>query len=131
MSLFKAVNNKRKGQTFVEFVVILPILLAIIMAIIEFGWVFYGWITITSSAREGARVYAVTKDESDAFEAVKTASTGFGEDDISVSFELEDGETGDEEKYAYITVSGKFDTILGLFLDDVISIKGRAVMKYE
>ena len=39
----------------VEMAVVAPVLLALLVGIIEFGWVFMAYQTITNAAREGAR----------------------------------------------------------------------------
>jgi Flp pilus assembly protein TadG len=52
-----------KGQSMVEFALVLPILLLILLSIVEIGWLINAKITITSAAREGARVYAVKGKE--------------------------------------------------------------------
>jgi len=46
------------GQSLVEFALVLPVLLLILCAIIDFGWLYYNQITLNNAAREGAR-YAV------------------------------------------------------------------------
>ena len=43
----------------VEFVIILPILLMIVFAIVEFGVLFGRWQTLSNAAREGARTAVV------------------------------------------------------------------------
>jgi len=43
----------------VEFVIILPILLMLVFAIVEFGVVFGRWQTLSNAAREGARTAVV------------------------------------------------------------------------
>jgi hypothetical protein len=50
---------REKGQTLVEFALILPILLLVIFVIIESGRIFQAYITVQHAAREGAR-YAIT-----------------------------------------------------------------------
>ncbi len=45
----------------VEFVVILPVLLLVLMAIYQFGQVFVNYMDVTSAAREGARKAAVSR----------------------------------------------------------------------
>jgi hypothetical protein len=50
---------REKGQTLVEFALILPILLLVLFVIIESGRIFQAYITVQHAAREGAR-YAVT-----------------------------------------------------------------------
>ena len=47
------------GQSLVEFTFVLPIFLLVLFAIIDFGMAFNTWITVTNSAREGARLGAV------------------------------------------------------------------------
>lgn len=53
-------NNTRRylcnAAAVVEMAVVLPILLLILFGIIEYGWTFMVYQTITNAAREGARV---------------------------------------------------------------------------
>jgi Flp pilus assembly protein TadG len=50
----------QRGQSTVEFVLLVPLLLTLFFLIFEFGRVFGSWLLITNSAREGAR-YGVTQ----------------------------------------------------------------------
>ena len=43
----------------VEFALLVPIFLMLLFAIVDFGMGFHSWITVTNSAREGARLGAV------------------------------------------------------------------------
>ena len=52
-------NRGEKGQSLAEFVMVLPIFLILVFAIIDFGMGFHAWLTVTNSAREGARLGAV------------------------------------------------------------------------
>ena len=54
-------RRKDKGQSFLEFALALPILILLVMGIIQFGIIFYGQVTITSAAREGARMSSIGK----------------------------------------------------------------------
>jgi Flp pilus assembly protein TadG len=56
---FKRRRDGEKGQSLAEFVMVLPIFLILVFAIIDFGMGFHAWITVTNSAREGARLGAV------------------------------------------------------------------------
>jgi len=57
---FKRGNKEgEKGQSLAEFVLVLPIFLLLVFAIIDFGMGFNAWLTVTNSAREGARLGAV------------------------------------------------------------------------
>ncbi len=48
-----------KGQALVEFALLVPIFLMLLFAVVDFGMGFHSWITVTNSAREGARLGAV------------------------------------------------------------------------
>ncbi|MBN1485128.1 MAG: pilus assembly protein [Chloroflexia bacterium] len=48
-------KEKRRGQTVVEFALILPILLLIALGLIEFGRAFFVYSVVSNAAREGAR----------------------------------------------------------------------------
>jgi Flp pilus assembly protein TadG len=52
-------KNGEKGQALAEFALLVPIFLILLFAIVDFGMGFYSWITVTNSAREGARLGAV------------------------------------------------------------------------
>ncbi len=76
----------------VEFAVILPVLLLILYAILQFGIVFNNYIQVTSGAREGARKAAVSRAlgvsgaESAAVTSAKNAAAGLDPSQISVTF---------------------------------------------
>ncbi|HUW32995.1 MAG TPA: TadE/TadG family type IV pilus assembly protein [Planctomycetota bacterium] len=48
-------NTRRKGQALVEFALIVPILVMLVMGIVEFGRIFMTQQTVTNASREGAR----------------------------------------------------------------------------
>lgn len=50
---------RRGGQTLVEFALIVPVLLAMVLGIIEFGWLIKNTLTIANSTRDGARAAAL------------------------------------------------------------------------
>ncbi len=49
-------NRKRRGTAVVEMAVVLPVLLTILFGIIEFGWTFMVYQSITNAAREACRI---------------------------------------------------------------------------
>ncbi len=67
--MLKLIRKRRekgeKGQALVEFALLVPIFLILLFAIVDFGMGFYSWITVTNSAREGARIGAVLASEQD------------------------------------------------------------------
>ena len=51
-------DEANSGQALLEFVFMLPILLVLIMNVVNFGGLFYAWITVANAARAGVN-YAV------------------------------------------------------------------------
>ena len=73
-----------RGQSLVEFALILIPLFLILLGIIQFGFIFNSYVTMTNAAREGARIGTIyvydatlSKDQNDAARnnAIKTAVT--------------------------------------------------------
>lgn len=55
--------KRRRATTIVEFAVVSPFLLAILLGIIEYGWVFMVRQTLQAAAREGCRVAILQTSE--------------------------------------------------------------------
>src|SRR5450759_2456703 len=53
------VDTVSRGQSLVEFALVLPLLLLILLGIIQFGFIFNTQVTITNAAREGARAATI------------------------------------------------------------------------
>lgn len=60
------------GAAALEFALVVPILLLLVMGIIEFGFLFQGQLAVTHAAREGARLAAVGR-----YDAGEVASRAF------------------------------------------------------
>src|SRR4051795_8167301 len=81
-----------EGQAVVEFAVILPVLLMVLFAILQFGVVFNNYIQVTAAAREGARKASVSRSlgtaaaETAATAAAKAAAPGLKQSSITVTY---------------------------------------------
>jgi len=62
------------GAAAVEMALVLPVLFLIVFGVIEFGFVFNRWITITHSARDGVRVLSLGETPADAELAAEAAA---------------------------------------------------------
>ena len=63
--------RKEDGQTAVEFALIAPLLIVLLLAIIQFGVAFHNYVTITDAARAGARKAIVARFGGGNFDAAK------------------------------------------------------------
>jgi len=64
-----------RGQAMLEFALVLPILLFLVMGIIEFGRIFSAYLTITELAREGARYGVVGNTDASIKTLIKNRAT--------------------------------------------------------
>lgn len=123
-----------KGQSLVEFALVLPILIVLILGMIEFGWILNGKITLTSAAREGARFRAVSKNATDTevTGVVKRTTINSSLNDPSVHTTV-DIEEDDVNKISYVkvTVTGSIDPIVGLFFNGSVNMESIAIMRLE
>ncbi|MBI4496877.1 MAG: pilus assembly protein [Chloroflexi bacterium] len=65
-----------RGAQLVEFAIVVPILLLLVMGLIDFGRAYFSWIIITNGAREGARVAAVGGTADAIYDRVINAVSG-------------------------------------------------------
>jgi Flp pilus assembly protein TadG len=70
-------RRRERGVAAVEFALILPLFLTILFAIMDFGWLFFQQLVITSAAREGARAGAVAETDSQATTNARAAVATF------------------------------------------------------
>ena len=67
-------TDSHRGAAMVEFAILLPILLLLIMGMIEFSRAYNAQITLTQASREGARVLAITGDAGKAEAAAESVA---------------------------------------------------------
>lgn len=127
------------GQTLVEFSLVLPIILVMMFALVDFGRAFYTWLIVTNAAREGARTAAVQLPLADVQSAVYDAMAGL--DTSKVSFSPApvniQGDRG-EATTVSLTYTFEFVTPLGPMLQliggsnlSAPNITGSATMRLE
>lgn len=76
---FVGVSGKFKdeeGASAVEFAIVLPVLLLLILGIIQFGLIFFNYISITHATREGARWAALGQPDADVKSKVIDSAPG-------------------------------------------------------
>ncbi|WP_344818852.1 TadE/TadG family type IV pilus assembly protein [Microbacterium soli] len=75
------IRTNERGAAAVEFALVVPLLVLLLLGIIEFGWTFNQQVSLSNAARESARYYAVHLDDgSGASEAdIRAAATTAGE----------------------------------------------------
>ena len=108
--------NNEKGASAVEFALILPILMLLILGIIQFGFIFFHYISITHAAREGARWAALGEDNASVRAKVKNSAPGLVLNDSDISI----NPVGES-----VTVRVQYGSpIIAPFIGDVMGVSG-------
>lgn len=73
----------------VEFALVVPLLLVVLFAVLQFGVVYNDYVTLTDATRAGARKGAVSRHESSpaaaAEDAVRASASGMRQEDLDVA----------------------------------------------
>lgn len=84
MSLFYKKLKSKKGQSIVEFALLLPLLLLMIAGIIDFGRIMNTYLVANYAAREGVRQAALGQTDTVITDTVKGAASTLDPDTIQV-----------------------------------------------
>ncbi|MGB2697385.1 MAG: TadE/TadG family type IV pilus assembly protein [Candidatus Zixiibacteriota bacterium] len=123
--------KERKGQSLIEFALVLPILLLVLFGITEFGRAIMTVNMLHTAAREGAR-YAAVRAVSDSTSAVAKVQDVL--DAASIKNSTIDIEYLEAEKAVRVRVTTDFKVLTGKLLDPfmgTITLKGETVMRHE
>ncbi|MBK5241508.1 MAG: pilus assembly protein [Clostridium sp.] len=128
----KSLKNE-KGQSLVEFSILLPILLLVLMGILEFGLMLNSYLTINNSAREGARLGIVAGSDSEISELITNISPTLDTENLIINITPSDGSRKSGET---LTVEVVYDyqvtiPIISNILNDVVVLKAQTSMRIE
>ena len=125
--------RRNRGQTVVEFALVLPLLLLVLFGITEFGRCWMTVNILTSAAREGARLAAVTAPNiADVNAKVTDVCTAAGVTPTLITVVPPD--PLDPEGRLSVTVQADFVVIPGNFLGSfsgTIPLRATSVMRHE
>lgn len=134
--------KREKGQSAVEFALVLPILIILLCGIIDFGWLFSCKISATNAAREAARYTAIhyydssTDDDfADAKSIVLEEAPQLSASSTNVTLTSLDLDSDGVQESVQIKVespvqllTGFTSTIIG---ENTITISVTSIMKFE
>jgi Flp pilus assembly protein TadG len=83
------VFRDQTGAALVEFTIVFPVLIFLILGLAQFGLIFYNYIMVTNAAATGARVLALSRTDANAYtdtlSAINSASTNLSGLTITMS----------------------------------------------
>ena len=120
------------GASAVEFGLILPVLLILVLGIIEFGHAFQVQGTLSAAAREGARAMALQNDQAEARDAVQNAASALNPvvTDAQISITPPACPPGGGNVNVQLTISYPMPFLTGFFGAE-IDLTGRGVMRCQ
>lgn len=131
-------KKKERGQAMVEFVLVLPVFLLLVFGIVDFGMGFHAWLTVTNSAREGARLGAVRGSSAQIVQRVQDTSDTLDAANMTVTVTNAQGDPGEsvvvDVDYDYTLIT-PLDSVLGLVsggsVGPTITLSSSADMRLE
>ena len=123
---------RQDGQALVEMAIILPLLLVFLLGTIEMGRVFHSYIVVTQASREGARLAAVGKNDTEVNTVIADNTSSLGD---TVTVNISPSETnrrvGDT-----VTVGVQYEVdlvapIITAFFPDPFPVMGSTSMRVE
>ncbi|GAB5078104.1 TadE family protein [Arthrobacter sp. AD-310] len=106
-------NDSERGAAAVEFAILLPLLLMLVLGIIEFGRAYNAQITLTNAARDGVRVMAIANDPTGARAAARNAASSVSSTipDSDITLSTTACSTGNQ---VTLTIKYNLSTITGI-----------------
>jgi hypothetical protein len=135
----KPSHSHKSGQSLVEFAFVLPILLLLMVAIIDFGIVFYTQMAVSNAAWEGARAGATITDpaqgDNEIIGAVHAAAYGLDVSRLVIDIDPAQDEPPRNQAFPAprgdsLTVTIQYQVKL-TFPQVTLPITGRAVTRME
>ncbi|MEH6623317.1 MAG: TadE family protein [Dietzia maris] len=123
--------SRDRGAAAVEFALLLPILLLLVLGILEFGRAYHVQTTLSNAARDGVRVMALQDSVTAAVAAVETSASPLDLSDADVTITPTAGcssaLTG--AGLASVTIEYPFSLVSGFLPIDDLTLTGKGTMR--
>jgi len=134
MRVWNKLRKGKKGQALVEFALVLPLLLLLLMVIFEFGNIFYSYLLITAASREGARMGVVGHNDTEITQRVQEICSTL--DAAQLTLQIVPENTANRYRGVPLQVEVDYDVslltpMLSTFLPNPFSLQARSVMRIE
>ncbi|MFF0343854.1 TadE/TadG family type IV pilus assembly protein [Kribbella sp. NPDC004875] len=127
-------SSADRGATAVEFALLLPLLLLVVMGIVDFGRMLNAQESLTQAAREGARLVALGQDPTARTQAAAGALSPVGVSTLTTCPKGAGGDGSVRVTYSFAFTPG-FGSIASLFggngLGGQVTLTARGVMPCE
>ncbi|MET3206813.1 UNVERIFIED_ORG: Flp pilus assembly protein TadG [Arthrobacter sp. UYEF13] len=121
-------ENGERGAVAVEFALVAPILIALIIAVVEFSNAYNVQVSVTQASREAARTMAITKDSVKATAAGKAGAPSINSNLLTFDYSAATCPTATPTSNAVVTVTYTGTPLTGFFGSSLI-LKGKGAMQ--
>lgn len=128
--LTRYVKNDR-GQTLVEFALILPVLLLLVIGMMDFGLIINQHMIMAEAAREGARSAALGGSNGTVITVVKTAASQIDTNQLTVTIVPADTRIRGDSVTVRVTNPARITQLVRPFFPDGFVVQGSATMRVE
>jgi Flp pilus assembly protein TadG len=124
----KTRKHDERGAVAVEFALVAPILIALIIAIVEFSNAYNVQVSVTQASREAARTMAITKDATQATAAGKAGAPSINSSLLTFDYSAATCPATAPASTALVTVKYSGSSLTGFF-GSTLTITGKGAMQ--
>lgn len=122
--------SRERGATAVEFALVLPILLLLVLGIIEFGRAFHVQTTLSNAARDGVRVMALQDNATAARSTAKASAPTLNLTNAMIRVSPTSCSTsGSTPGTASVTITYPLSLVSGFLPIDDFTLTGKGTMR--
>jgi len=123
-------RRAERGSAAVEFALLLPILLLVLLALVQVGVLARDQLVLTQASRAGAREAAVDGSVEAVDEAVRSAATGLDAGRVAIDVAWS-GERGDPVTVSLVYEVPVASPLAGWLLPETVTLRSSATMRQE
>ncbi|SHF22609.1 TadE/TadG family type IV pilus assembly protein [Caloramator proteoclasticus] len=126
-------KHRKKGQALIEFSILLPIILLIVMGISEFGIMLNSYLTIQNASREGARLGIMGADDNEIVQAVYSSASHIDTNKLNVTITPNDSNRKSGETLR-VRVEYEYDLLIPIIkniLGNQVELTAETAMRVE
>lgn len=128
--LHQYMKNNR-GQALVEFALVLPVLLLLIIGSMEFGLIIHRYMLVAEAAREGARSAAVGASDGVVTSIAQAAASQIPANQLTITISPANRVRGDGVTVTVGTPANTITNLISPFFPSNFTLQGIATMRVE
>jgi len=131
MLLLTGYIRNNRGQALVEFALMLPVLMLLIIGMMEFGLIINQYMVVTEAAREGARSAAVGNSNTTIISVTKIAASQIDTSQLTITISPTDTRVRGNSVTVTVGKPVAITTLLSPFFPAGFTVQGVSTMRVE